>query len=275
MLNLKVFAAVFVFAGLVSASLIDVPMANSKPVNQVVDYRVLVTALREDIRDTKIIDKLGINTKNKFRLVIPNKCEKEGESDLHQLASSARVEESYILIPTLCLWIELGYEEKRNGVRLDSKFISAIVEQYSSLIFYHIHPGDLPDVESHFPAYKDLITLVLINANSVWKPNIQIKHRLITKLGTMEYSFSNKQKVEYFMNKFREIGLRGYEAQNLAYEYVRPKYRNDYYTKVQNCRLYSGTVQQKIIDCCPIITEAFTLNFRPTTAAMKYRITVD
>ncbi len=77
------------------------------------------------------------------------------------------------------------------------------------------------------------------------------------------------------MNKYREVGLRGYEAQNLAYEYLRPKYKNDYYSKVQKCKSNSGTVQQKIINCCPIITDAFTLKFQPTTADIKYKITAD
>ncbi len=259
-----------VFAGLTTACLIGVAMANSGPKTQATEYRDRVTALHDDIREVKIVDKLGINTEKQIRLVIPDKCEKEGEFELHHLASSAGLEESYILIPTLCLWIEVGYNETRIGVRLDLKFINAVMNQYSDLTFYHIHPGDLPDLENHFPSYKDLITLVLLNARSVWKPKVIIKNRLITILGAMEYKFSNKSKVEYFMNKYRKIGLRGYEAQNLAYEYMRPKYRNDYYTKIKNCKLYSGTIQQKIIKCSPIKTKAFTLIFRPTSRDDKY-----
>ena len=65
---------------------------------------------------------------------------------------------------------------------------------------------------------------------------VGIRHQLITKLGTIEYKFSDNQKIRDFMNKYREVGLRGYEAQNLSYEYMQPKYRMDYYTKVQNCK---------------------------------------
>ena len=265
------FIAVFTIVGLMSICLIDIPKANSNPVNKVSEYRDLITALREDIRDTKIVDKFSINLGEKFRLVIPNKCEKEGEFELHQLASNESVEESYILIPMLCLWIEVGYNEKRESVQLDSHFIDALLKQYPSLIFYHIQPGNLPDLENYFPGYKDLITLVLINANSICKHNVQITHRVITRLGTMEYGFSNQQRVKNFINKLREKGLRGYEAQNLAYEYMRPKHRDSYYFLVRNCNSHSGTIQQKIIACTPIQTEVFILTFRPITAAIVCR----
>lgn len=259
-----------VFAGLASACPINFAAAQPSPAAQAVDYRDLVTALRDDVRPIKIADRLAVNATRHFRLVFPDKCEKKGESELHALASRARLEESYILIPALCLWIEVGYEEKSNGVRLDSKFFKAVIKQYSSLIFYHFHPGNLPSLENYFPAYKDLISLVLINADSIWKPDAEIKHRLITKMGTKEYEFSNKQKVRFFMDKFRKTGLRGFEAQNLAYEYMRPKYRTDYYAKVRKCASYSGAIQQKIIACCPIRTNAFTLNYRPIAAGVDF-----
>ncbi len=272
---MKYFAARSAVAGLASAILVDVSVANCKPVIQPTAYRDQVTALREDIRETRVADKLNVNTKTKFRLVFPNKCEKEGEFELYQLASSNSVEESFVLIPDLCLWIEVGYDEKRNRVSLDSKFINALKKQFFSLSFYHIHAGEFPHLENYFPAYKDLITLALINGDGVWDARYNINHRLISRLGLMEYKFSDKQKVEYYMNKYREVGLRGYEAQNLAYEYLRPKYKIDYYSKVQKCKSNRGTIQQKIIDCCPIKTEAFTLNFRPNTSGVEYKITVD
>ena len=274
-LSKQIITAKFVFGGLMSFLLIDVALANSNQLDKTAEYRNLVSALREDFRETKISDKLRVNRENRFRLISPNKCEKEGEFELHQLALSASVEESYVLIPDLCLWIEVGFNEQRNRVQLDSKFINTILSQYSSLVFYHIHAGDFPDLENYFPAYKDLITLVLINAESVWKPHSQIKHRLITNLGMIEYEFSNIEKVKYFLKKYRGYGLRGNEAQNLAYEYLRAKYKDEYYAKVQKCKSNSGTVQQKIINCCPIITDAFTLNFHPTTADIKYKITAD
>ena len=272
MRNITAYLAV---AGLASTCLINFSMAQSNPEAQASDYRDLVTALRDDDRQLVITDKLRVNSSEKIRLVLPNRCEKEGEFQLYQLALHAKIEEAYILISTLCLWVEIGHDETYNSVKIDSKFVDAVLDQFSSLTFYHVHPGDMPDLENYFPAYKDLITLVLINANSVWNPNIQIKHQLITKLGTIEYKSFDNQKVRYFMNKYRVVGLRGYEAQNLSYEYRRPKYRMEYYMKVQNCKSYSGTNKQKLIDCFPIRTKAFTLNYRPITTAIKAEVTVE
>lgn len=274
-LGTRKFSATFAFVGLASILLADVSGANSSPLDRTAQYRDLVAALRHDVREAGMEDKLRVNTKNKIRLIFPDKCENEGEFELHQLASVFSVEEAYVLIPKLCLWIEVGFSEKRNSVRLDSKFIKDVLAQYTSLIFYHIHAGDFPVIENYFPAYKDLITLVLINADSVWKPQNQIKHRLITKLGTIDYKMANKNKVKDFMNKFRNTGLRGYEAQNLAYEYKRPKYMKEYYLKVQECKLNAGNIQQKIIDCCPLMTKAFALDFRPANLPAKIRVTFD
>ncbi len=263
---MKYFAARAAVAGLASAILVDVSVANCKPVIQPTAYRDQVTALREDIRETRVADKLNVNTKTKFRLVFPNKCEKEGEFELYQLASSNSVEESFVLIPDLCLWIEVGYDEKRNRVSLDSKFINALNKQFYSLIFYHIHAGEFPHLENYFPAYKDLITLALVNGDYVWDARYNIHHRLISKLGVIEYKFASNERVKKLIDRYKMVGLKGYESQNLAYEYMRKEYIKDYYSKVQRCKSLIGTMQQKISRCCPLETKAFILHFRPMYA---------
>ncbi len=262
MRGLQRITEISVIAGLVSALVLDVSVAVSNPADQTKVYRDQVTALREDIREVKIVGELSVNTGKKFRLVFPDKCEKEGEFELHRLTSSAVVEESYIFIPDLCLWIEVGYNEKRNRVRLDSVFIDNVLEQYHSLIFYHIHVGERLGFENYFPAYKDLVTLALINTDSISNSHIQIKHRVVTRLGIFEYKFSNEENVRKFMVKYRKIGLIGFEAQNLAYEFKRKKYKKNYYSKIRRCKSISGTFQRKINECFPLNTEALTLKFR-------------
>ena len=267
---MKIYTARFAAARLAPAILVPVFVAIGSLAVQAAEIRNQITALREDNRETRVAEKLRVNMRTEFRLVFPNKCEKEGEFELHQLASSFNAEESFVLIPDLCLWIEVGYDENRNRVRLDLKLINALTKQFHSLSFYHIHAGEFPHLENYFPAYKDLVTLTLINADFIWNPNILIKHMLVSKLGMMEYRFSNKKKVKKHLNHYRKTGLRGFEAQNLAYEYMRYKYRNDYYSQVQNCKSYKGTIKQKIDACCPIQTEAFALIFRPNTMSVKY-----
>ena len=263
---MKCCEASYAVAGMALAIMVDVSVAIGRPADQAMEFRDRIAALGEDIRETRIADKLRVNTGTEFRLVFPNKCEKEGEFELHQLASRFNVEESFVLIPDLCLWIEVGYDEKRERVRLDSRFVNALTKQFNSLSFYHIHAGNFPDLENYFPAYKDLITLTLINGNHVWNVGYDIKHLLISRLGVIEFQFSSKKRVKKFMDYYKLAGLKGYESQNLAYEYMRRKYKNDYYSKIQRCKSQIGTIRQKIANCCPLATEAFILRFRPMYA---------
>ena len=117
---MKCCEASYAVAGMALAIMVDVSVAIGRPADQAMEFRDRIAALGEDIRETRIADKLSVNTGTEFRLVFPNKCEKEGEFELHQLASRFNVEESFVLIPDLCLWIEVGYDEKRERVRLDS-----------------------------------------------------------------------------------------------------------------------------------------------------------
>lgn len=87
----------------------------------------------------------------------------------------------------------------------------------------------------------------------------------------MEYDFSDKQRAMTLMDKYKKSGLRGFEEQNLAYEYMRPKYRMDYYNKIQKCKSLYGTITQKIAGCCPMKTAAFVLNFRPMSRKLTIK----
>ena len=266
---MKLFTAITAYICLASVMLVARSVAASHPAGHVKDFRDQVTAIRDDFRETRLVEKLSVNTGIKFRLVSRNKCEKEGEFELHRLASRPGVEESYVLIPHLCLWIEVGYAEKRNRVRLDEKFIIRLMKQHNTLSFYHIHAGALPEFENYFPAYKDLITLALINSRFIWDSQANIKHLLITRYGKMEYGLTSKNKVRKFMDQYRRAGLKGFESQNLAYEYLRFKYRSEYYSKIEECKSKSGRIQDKIVSCSPITTEAFTLKFQPIRSAMN------
>ena len=254
-----------VFLGFVSTSLIISSVALTDPVDQASKYRDLITALREDTRVMKIQDEIHVNTRDEFRLLFPDKCESDGEFELHALTLISRVEESFVLIPNLCLWIEVGSNEKRGSVQLDLKFINATLEQFPDLIFYHIQPNKIWNLESNFPSFKDLITLILTNTKSGLKRDFHIRHRLINNIGTVEYMFSSHEKVEKFIRKFKEMGLHGYESQNLSYEYMRQKYRNEYYQRIQDCKLKLGTDQQNFSSCFPMYTESFTLIYWPIT----------
>jgi len=207
-------------------------------------------------------DHLRINVLNKIRLVIPNKCEKEGEAELLRISQSARIEETYIFIAKACLWVEVGRDETHKSVQLDAKYIKALLERYSSLIFYHLQPKDYSKIGNYFPSYHDFSTLTLINANYIWEPHKKVIHRMITHLGVVQYEFTNELQVKHLMEKYRDSGLRGFEAQNLVYEYMRPKYVNEYYEKIRSCQLQYNSIKHALSSCFPIRTSAFMVTYR-------------
>jgi hypothetical protein len=261
-------AAAAGLAALLLASNGDQPVGQPSTPEPSSWYGDLVRVLSGDVREIKVGDKLYANTDERTRLVIPGRCQKEGETDLHLLASTGAVEESYVLISVLCLWMEIGHNRTRGSARLDSNVIQAVLGEYHNLAIYHVHVGHLPDLENYLPAYQDLITLVLTNAGLVWTPQTDVKHRLVTTLGMVEYEFSDRDDVKRRMNYLRNLGLKGFEAQNLAYEYARPQHQRAYYSAVRKCSELEGTIRDKLIQCSPIKTEAFTIRFRPRTGGL-------
>jgi hypothetical protein len=262
------FTAVAGLAALILASNADQPVRQPSTPEPSSWYGDLVRVLSGDVREIKLGDKLYANMDERTRLVVPGRCQKEGEADLHLLASTSAVEESYVLISDLCLWIEVGRNRTRESARLDSSVIQAVLGEYHNLAIYHVHVGHLPDLENYLPAYQDLITLVLTNAGLVWTPQTDMKHRIVTTLGMVEYEFSDRDDVKRRMNYLRNLGLKGFEAQNLAYEYARPQHQRAYYSAVRKCIELEGTIRDKLIQCSPIKTEAFTIRFRPRTGGL-------
>lgn len=226
-------------------------------------YRDVVVALNEDIREPEIDSALRANPNPETRLLVPEKCEKEGEAEVYRYALIGDVEEAFLFIPGLCLWIEIGYEKTGDRIRLDSDFISAILNQYASFMIYHVHPRGTENLEENLPSYVDFTTLALINATRIWSSDFDIRHRIVTRLGMVEYEFSYVEKVKSLLEYYRKTGLEGFEAQNLAYEYMRPHYRRAYYAEIERCKEYRGSIQQKLVRCSPIRTEAFIVTFYP------------
>lgn len=228
-------------------------------------YKEAVTALATDTRDLRIGGVIRPNLDAKTRLIIPNKCEAEGEAEIHAYALGGGVEESFIFIPALCLWIEIGYNEKKHSIRLDQDFISAVQTQHRSFSIYHVHPRGSANLEENLPSYTDLLTLVLINAMQILDHDFLVNHRVVSQLGVTNYRFADKKRAAYLIEYYGKSGLKGYEAQNLAYEYAMHQYRKAYRSEVMRCKKYSGTIQQQLVACSPLRTKAFIVSFRPHT----------
>jgi hypothetical protein len=254
-------------AGFLLAFQADLFVPVSGPADAAPAYSDIVAALGQDIRELEIGSTLRGNANAGTRLLVPEKCEKEGEAEAYNYALSGDVEEAFLFIPGLCLWIEIGYDKTRDRVRLDSDFISAVLNQYTSSMIYHVHPRGMESLEENLPSFADFITLALINATRMWNPDFDIKHRIVTRLGVAEYEFADREKAKSLLEYYRKTGLEDFEAQNLAYEYMRPQYRRSYSSEVERCKEYRGSIQQKLAGCSPIRTEAFIVTFRSLAPA--------
>lgn len=251
------------FVGAVVIPIFAVSVGLAQPTKQADEDRAQAIMLREGIPQSLIVEKLAVNRRVDTRLLVSNKCEKDGERELYALASASPVEESYIFIPSSCLWIEVGFDEHPTSVRLDEHLVEAISRWHPSVILYHIQPDASLGISNLFPSYRDLISLVLFNALAVLNSAPEIRHRIVTSLGVVQYEFSDRLRVRQMMRKYRELGLHGYETQNLAYEFMRARYRNEYISQVRKCASHAGTLREKMIRCSPIRTTAFEFSFRP------------
>lgn len=226
----------------------------------------LVTWLRGDVRATKMADKLEVNPDREFRLVVPGKCEDEGELELAQLASTATLEESYAYIPSLCLWVEVGWKETRGSLRLDSKFIETLHENFSSIVLYHIHVGDPASVAGYFPAYADLITLILVDSGHIPDSKSEIIHRAVSRLGVIEYKFDVSQETRRLIRKFHRTGLADFISQNLAYYFAQARYEEGYYAEVRQCERLAGGKPENLGRCFPMQVAEFELRYQASRA---------
>lgn len=226
-----------------------------------------VPALQNDTRVRKVSMDLEVNPDSSHRLVVPNKCITPGEVELKRLARTSNVEESYVYVPSLCLWIETGYGETYKTVRLDTEFVDKLLRDYPSIVIYHIHVGTSGDIAEYLPAFSDMVSLVLINTKFFADPSVKIEHRAMTYLGVIDYSFVLSQDTERLLEKLRHTGLGDFVAQNIAYEFNRDVHRKNYYSAVRDCIDSSNSNSNNFIDCFPIRADDFVLQYRPVADA--------
>lgn len=225
-----------------------------------------VAALQHDSRVPELSASLRVNTDATIRYVYSGKCESEGEHELVELTYTSELEESYVFVPSLCLWIETGYGETRSTVLFDKAFFDKLVRQFDRLIVYHLHPGFHENIENFFPAYQDLITMTLINAELVGKPEVDIGHRAVTRLAIIDYRFADGTSVPQLMKKYADLGLAGSAAQNLAYEYSRRAHVDSYLRGVASCAAAAAHDPSRFDRCRQVKTDLFVLGIRVAQA---------
>lgn len=220
-----------------------------------------VSSLSGDDRVSTFSNKLKQNSDNRFRLVVADKCEEEGERELQRIAYDSELEESYVFLPSKCIWIELGSEETSTTVRSDASFVMSLVSNHEPIIVYHTHVGSQSEQSGGFPAYQDLIGSILIGGDVPLIEGRPIVHRAVTVDGIFEYSLLLTPEVSKLISTLGDTGLKGYVAQNLAYIYSGRAYREAYYKAVKSC-LHSGDFRDNSgSDCFPMYSFPFRLNY--------------
>jgi hypothetical protein len=221
-----------------------------------------MAALQGDPRALRVSNEFAVNLDNSYRLVIPYRCVEAGEIELVRLAETARYEESYVYVPSLCLWLEAGYSETAKSVRLDTQLVENLLSDHPSLAIYHIHVGTPAKATDYLPAYTDMVGLVVMNGDFIDDPEVSISHRVITSRGMIEYALVVSEEIQLLLKKLVQAGLGSYVGQNLAYEFSRDVHKQDYYAAVQECDRASSGEPERLADCFPMITGDFILQHK-------------
>lgn len=212
-------------------------------------------------RDVKVSSSMAINADSTYRMIVPNKCKTAGESELLELTKISSIEESFVFIPKLCIWVESGMDESPISVRPDTGLIEHLKLLFNDIIIYHMHVGWPAAVEAYFPAYSDLVSLVILNAHDFYAGKSQIRHRAVTTRGIIEYAFLGTPKTGMIWKKMTRLEMQVYAAQNFAYEFSRSKHVIAYYAQLKSCQLITTDKPQNIEKCFPLRFSGFLLTF--------------
>lgn len=221
-----------------------------------------VTLLHEDSRILRIEKELAQNPNTSYRLIVPDKCEAEGEADLRGMAAHDGLEESYVFVPSLCLWIEVGQDETRTTARFEPEFIGALLREFPAVAIYHTHPAAPVDIAGYFPAYTDLVSVILVNLGFVPENWERIAHRAVTTVGTIEYTFVPRSDTARLIEHIERTGLGDFVSQNVAYAYASDAFRQRYYSTISDCSRMIDGDPARLGDCFPLAVGDFLLEYR-------------
>jgi hypothetical protein len=238
------------------------PVVLAKSEAPAFDPAALTAALNQFTGQVEFSDRLQVNLSRSSRVVAPNKCQKEGEAELRELAASAASEEAYVFIPPLCVWVETGYNETERSVSLETAIVDRLVNIYSKVILYHIHTVSPEDTLWDFPAYADMLVVVLVNASYLDDPFVSVIHHAVTAGGTFNYSFVVSQETKQLIERMRATGLADFVPDNLAYEYARNVHRRKYYDSVSECVQRLPYSNRDLSTCFPMQAGVFVLTHR-------------
>ncbi|KHE91181.1 MAG: hypothetical protein K8F52_00510 [Candidatus Scalindua rubra] len=96
-----------------------------------------------------VIENLVVNNRNKFKTVI-FESEAEGISEMRKLIANSQIEESWVYLPHLKKWIEIGHNEEVEKkmdnryitkAKLDVQLLDELMSENNNMALYHFHPS--------------------------------------------------------------------------------------------------------------------------------------
>lgn len=165
----------------------------------------------------RYIRELRVNTQNDVRHCA-RMTEERGLRALRRLAETAEFEESWVFIPKVGEWVELGINEgrevvdekdpryRKRGVDLDGHFLNTVAERYREFTVYHIHNVKKRIVsntvfynpECSLPSYDDLCTdIKILNFYAQVNRGHLIRFKSVSLLGVTEVTFSQSARDRY------------------------------------------------------------------------------
>lgn len=222
----------------------------------------IVHALEWTASEPRLAEGLAIDTDPARRLIIPEKCEAEGEQELRVLARTAGLEEAFAFLPDHCTWIEVGLDQTSTSVRIERGIIDRLVERFGKLVVYHLHPSGTGGAAGEFPAYSDLVGTILINGRYMKDVDIEILHRAITTGGTFQYAFEPSEAGAGLVDLIFSSGLGRFAGENLLLSYAGPEHEGSYYDAIRRCPAFAAAEGAQLGSCFPMRAGDFVLHYR-------------
>lgn len=208
----------------------------------------------------RVQPELSVSAGGDHRPVVLHTCEAEGEAALARLAQTAALEEAFAFVPELCAWIDVGSAQEPRSVRVDRQLLDDLAMAFGRIAIYHIHPRSSDERALYFPAYADLLGVILINARHRTHPTVEIRHRAVTPLGAIEYSYHPSERADEILAVIDRTGLAAFAGENLSMAYRGPDEERLYYDAVRDC--IDGNAESPSSGCFPLVAGDFHLELR-------------
>ncbi len=217
-------------------------------------------ALSPSARQIRFGRNLAVSQSSTERLVVRGKCESGGIRDIRMLMMHSRFEELWAFVPASdpasCMWVEIGIEAHAEAesatITVDWDYLELLMARHESLYLYHFHPlayfarcklgpgcnrffvptrsgvvaqsALVTNLQFAMPSAEDIYFM----SESAWRmdrnqPGGDVRHRVITPYGVVEYGLSDAGKKKYAENRgsrMEGLYIKLVAANSLADEHI-------------------------------------------------------